>query len=479
MNTHLRRVVPCAIPFLFLVVPCLALQSAKPAIPSALEQLSDSLQAVVRKVSPSIVKIEVSGYTRSEQDEDSPRSQRGSHILTRTHSIGSGVILDSDGYIITNAHVLEGARRVRVTLDEKLRKSYPQSVGNRASITFEAKIIGSFEEADLAVVKIDARGLPSIRIAESDIIQPGQLVFALGSPEGFKNSVSIGVVSAVGRISESDGGATYIQTDATISAGSSGGALVDMKGDLIGITSFMITEGGGSEGLGFALPSKLVYSVFQALKNTGHVEYGDVGIRVQNVTPELAAGLQLAQEWGIIVSDLDPGSLAATAGVQVQDIILTLDGSAISSSPQFVAALYHKKPGDHVRLGLLRGQRQFSVDVRVFEHEHASEKSPETANLDRGLVAKLGVLCAQVSGDDHLTHPTLRSDSGVMVVARLANSDTKNELASGDVIQSVNGTKVTNVDTLRALIDKLDPGSAAVLRIERRKQFKYIAIEID
>jgi hypothetical protein len=117
----------------------------------------------------------------------------------------------------------------------------------------------------------------------------------------------------------------------------------------------------------------------------------------------------------------------------VQDIILTLDSSAISGSPQFVAALYHKKPGDRVRLGLLQGQRQFSVDVRVFEHEHASEKSSETANLDLRLVAKLGVLCAQVSGDNHLTRPTLRSDSGVMVVARFANSDTKNELASADV----------------------------------------------
>ena len=463
-------------------MPCGAQQPAEHATRSALEQLSDSLQAVVKKASPSIVEIQVWGYTRSEQeqegDEDSPRTQRGSHILTRTHSIGSGVILDSDGYIVTNAHVLEGARRVRVTLDEKLRTARAPKSGKRSGTTFDAKIVGSFEEVDLAVIKIEAQGLPTIPIAESDSIQPGQLVFALGSPEGFRNSVSIGVVSAVGRVSETDSAATYIQTDAAINAGSSGGALVDMKGNLIGITSFMITEGGGSEGLGFALPSTLVYSIFQALKNTGHVDYGEVGIRVQNVTPELAAGLQLAQDWGVIISDVDPGTSAASAGVQAQDIILTLDNSSISSSPQFVAALYHKKPGDHVTLSLLRGQRQFSIDMPVLERDRFSAKLLDRDSVNGALVPRLGVLCARVTEGDH-PHPVFRSHSGVTVVARLANSDTKNDLTSGDVIESVNGMKAIDVDTLRALIDKLDPGSTVVLRIERRKQFKYLTIEIE
>ena len=481
MNTWLRRTLSLGIPFLFCITPCRAEQTAEQGVQSALEQLSDSLQAVVKRASPSIVEIQVSGYTRSEPegDDESPRNQRGSHTLTRTNSIGSGVILDSDGYIVTNAHVLEGARRVRVTLDEKLRRSRAQWGGRGASTTLDAKIIGTFEEVDLAVVKIDAHGLPIIPIAESDTIEPGQLVFALGSPEGFRNSVSIGVVSAVGRVSESDDAATYIQTDAALNAGSSGGALVDMKGNLVGITTFMITEGGGSEGLGFALPGKLVYSVFQALKNIGHVDYGDVGIRVQNITPDLAAGLQLAQDWGILVSDVDPRSSAATAGVQAQDIILTLDGEAISNSPQLAASLYHKHSGDHVTLGLLRATRQFSVALRVSSHEHAPEKFLDSANLNRGLVARLGVLCVPLSESDQRTQSALRSEFGVMVAARLAGSDNKTELTSGDVIQSVNGTKVANVDALRAVVDTLKSGSPVVLRIERRRQFKYIALEID
>ena len=480
-----RRTLRALLPGIVLLTvnPCGAQQAGEHSVASPLEQLSGCLQAVVQKASPSIVEIEVLGYTRSERDEedgeDSPRAQHGSHILTKTHSIGSGVILDPDGYIITNAHVLEGARRVRVTLDEKVRSSHAQLVGSRVRTSFDAKIIGSFEEVDLAVVKIDAHNLPTIPIAESESIQPGQLVFALGNPEGFTNSVSIGVVSAIGRVSETNDAATYIQTDAAINAGSSGGALVDVKGNLIGITSFMITEGGGSEGLGFALPSRLVYSVFQALKNTGHVDHGDVGIRVQNVTPELAAGLQLTHDWGIIVSDVDPGSSAASAGVQVQDIILTLDGSSISSSPQFEAALYHKKPGDHVTLSLLRGQRRFSVDMPVLERDHFSEKPLERDSVDGTLVPRLGILCARVSEGDHPIHPVFRSHSGVTVVAQFANSDTKNDLASGDIIQSVNGTEVIDVDTLRALTDKLDPGSTVVLRIERQKHFKYLTIEIE
>jgi serine protease Do len=218
----------------------------------------------------------------------------------------------------------------------------------------------------------------------------------------------MGIVSAVGRVNEDNGAATYIQTDAAINAGSSGGALVDMQGNLVGITSFMMTEGGGSEDLGFALPAKLVYSVFEALKKNGEVKYGDVGIRAQNITPVFAAGLQLSQEWGIVVSDVDPGSSAADAGVQDQDIIESLDGEPLSSSPQFVAALYNKKPRDHVRLSILRGARRLSVDLVVRDYHRASDDSLETANLDGGVVSKLGVVCVPLSKEDLTSNPPVR-----------------------------------------------------------------------
>jgi serine protease Do len=470
------------IAIVLLVAPCFGQHSSENSLQNPLEQLSVALQRVVAKTSPAIVELEVTGYSQSgdrDDDEEVARGRGRTEVLTKTHKLGSGVILDSKGYIITNAHVLEGARRVQVALDESLRKWPGRSAAGRKSLSFDAKIIGTFEEADLALVKIDATGLPTIPVADSDNLQPGQVVFTVGNPEGLRNSVSMGVISAVGRVSDQSSGATYIQTDAAINSGSSGGALVDLDGKLVGITTFIVTEGGGSEGLGFALPSKLVYSVFQNLKDTGHVHYGDIGIRVQNVTAALAGGLQLPQEWGIIVSDVASGSPAEKAGVQVQDIILSLDGNSLSSSPQFVAAFYNKKQGDRAQLELVRGPHRFVVEVPVLDHEVEPEKSADSGRLESGLVPKLGVMCVPLSQADLHSVPALRSDSGLMVVAKLASGEDKADLISGDVVRSVNGGTVTSVNALRSIIDKLAPGDSAVLQIERRGQFRYITIEIN
>jgi len=442
-----------------------------------LAQLSEALQRVITRVTPAIVTVEVAGYARSDDDsDDSDPAQHDNYKVSKAHCLGSGVILDANGYIITNAHVVDGARRLRVTLDEKLRRSHAHVVGGLTSVVFEARIIGVFVEADLALVKIDATGLPTVPIANSDTLQPGQLVFAVGSPEGFKNSVSMGVISAVGRDSESEGGANFIQTDAALSSGSSGGALVDTNGDLVGITTFRVTEGGGNEGLGFALPSKLVQSIFQDLKNTGHVAYGGIGVTVQNVTPTLARGLRISQDWGTIVSDVAPGSSAENAGVHVQDLILTLDGHPIASVPQFMASFYGKRGGNHVQLELIRGPQHLSLRVPVVEYP---EKPPDAAAVERGILVKLGVVCAPFEHQDSSLVTRLRSTSGVMVVAKLAGNDVKTDLMSGDVIRSVNGTAVTSVEALRSMMDKLSPGDSAVLQIERRQQFQYVPFDID
>jgi serine protease Do len=442
-----------------------------------LAELSEALQRVITRVTPAIVTVEVAGYIRSHDDnDDSDPVQRDNSKVSKAHSLGSGVILDANGYIITNAHVVDGARRLRITLDEKLRRSHAHAVGGLTSVAFEGHIIGIFEEADLALVKIDATGLPTVPIASSETLQPGQLVFAVGSPEGLKNSVSMGVVSAVGRDSESDGGANFIQTDAALNAGSSGGALVDSNGDLVGITTFIVTEGGGNEGLGFALPSKLVQSIFQDLKNTGHVAYGGIGIKVQNVTPTLARGLRISQDWGTIVSDVVPGSSAENAGVQVQDLILTLDGHPIATVPQFRASFYGKRAGDHVQLELLRGPRRLSLSVPVVEYP---DKPPGTAGVEQGVIVKLGVVCVPLNHQAASEATRLRSTSGVMVVAKLAGNDVKTDLMSGDVIRSVNGIAVTSVEALRSMADSLAPGDSAVLQIERRRQFQYLPIDID
>jgi serine protease Do len=447
---------------------------------NVMTQLSQSFQRVVTKVAAATVTLDVVAYVRPEDDdENSSSTQHDRQQLSKAHTIGSGVIVDTNGYIVTNAHVVEGARIVRVTLDEMLRSSHAHMAGELTSITFDARVVGVFEEADLALVKIDEAGLPTIPFANSDAVQAGQLVFAVGSPEGFKNSVSMGVVSAVGRYSESNEGSSFIQTDVAISHGSSGGALVDSNGDLVGIICFMVTVHDANQRLGFALPSKLVRSVLEELKTSGHVTYGDIGFKVQNVTPILARGLRLSQEWGMIVSDVSPGSSAEKAGLEVQDLILAMDGQPLATVPQFIASLYGRPLGSRVHLDLLRGSRHLALTVSVAERLPEAETLPDPAGLERGLIAKLGVVCTPLDQHRSTSRSRLRSSSGVLVIARLSGTDIDAELRSGDVIRSLNGAAVTSVEGLRYAIDKLDPGASAVLQIERQHRFEYVPIEID
>jgi len=464
----------------FLLLACCAAQPSGVQEHDALTQLSQAFQRVVAKVEPATVTLDVVAYVRPEEDEvESSFAQHAPQRLTKAHTIGSGVIVDPNGYIITNAHVVEGARVLRVTLDEMLRSSHAHLTGELASLTFEARLVGVFEEADLALVKIDAAGLPALSFANSDTVRAGQLVFAVGSPEGYKNSVSMGVVSGVGRSSDSDEGGSFIQTDAAINHGSSGGALVDTNGDLVGIVCFMVTDHGAGQRLGFALPSKLVRSVFEELKTSGHVTYGETGVKVQNVTPMLARGLHIPQEWGVIVSDVSPGSSAEKVGLEVQDLILAIDGQPLATVPQFITSLYGRRAGDHVRLELLRGSRHLALTVSVVERLPGSEKIPDPNGLERGLVARLGVLCAPLDQHPSSSGTERRSASGVVVVAKLSGTGIDAELRSGDIIRSLNGTAVTSVESLRSQIDKLSPGSSAVLQIERQRQFEYMPLEIN
>jgi serine protease Do len=313
----------------------------------------------------------------------------------------------------------------------------------------------------------------------SDTVQPGQLVLAIGSPEGLKNSVSIGVVSAVGRDSGTDESATFIQTDAALNPGSSGGALVDTNGVLVGINSFVIADSHGSnQRLGFALPSNLVRAVFEELKNTGYVTYGDLGIKVQNVTSALARGLHILQDSGVIVSDVYPGSPAELGGVEVQDVILSIDGHSLTVVPQLAMSLYGRRIGDLLRLDLLRGSRHLTRVVKIGERSPDPDKLPDSAVVDAGLVPRLGIVCSTLD-QSPASAENVRSTTGLLVIAKLSDSISDNELVSGDVIRSINGTEVRSVEDFRVELERLRPGDIAVLHIERRRQFEYLPIEID
>lgn len=463
----------------FLVFGSCVAHCVKSGEADSLTSLSQSLEKVISKVRPAVVTIEVAAYVHPDDDDGRSANPHDRQHLTRSHAIGSGVIVDDRGYIVTNAHVVEGATALRVSLDETLRSSRATETLNLGSLTFDGRVVGVFEQADLAVVKIDAPKLPTIRFGNSDAVRPGQLVFAVGSPEGLKNSVSVGVVSGVERDSGTDEGATFIQTDVALNPGSSGGALVDTNGELIGINSFVMTDGHGSnQRLGFALPSKLVRSVFEELKNNGRVAYGDIGIRVQTVTPILAHGLPISQDWGIIVSDVIPGSTAEAAGIEIQDLILAVDGQPLTLVPQLAVLLYGKHIGDRLQLDLLRGSQHLSRIVMIAERAPAPDSSPPSDVLARGLIAKLGIICSAITQLESANRK-LRSAVGLLVIAKLNEGDIDNDLLSGDVIRSINGLAITNIEDLRSELEHLRPGNSAVLHIERQHHFEYLALEID
>ena len=465
------RLTRLALLALWCIEPLAAQQTADSSSHDPLEELNRSIQRVVAKVSPATVQIEVVGYSPHGDEE-----KADNRLLAKTESEGSGVIIAADGYIITNAHVVEGARRIHVILDEKARSSeLPDAVS-----IFDASVIGIFEEADLALLKVNAKDLPTLRIAPADAIHAGQMVFAIGSPEGLQNSVSIGVISSVARQDQPDAPIAYIQTDAAIHPGSSGGALVDIHGDLVGITSFVITENGSDEGtLGFAIPGDLVSLIYQQLRTSGHVRVGEIGLKVQEINPIIAAGLGLSRKSGLIVSDVSPGSAAELAGVQVEDTLLSLDGNLLRSRSQFATSFYTKHAGDKVRLELIRGKRPITITVDVIDSDSDVSDPVDGLDANSSVISRLGIACVSFPSRPHAAGSDPRSEGGIRVAAKLAHTDARTGLAVGDLIRSLNSTKVGTVDELRTRIENFKSGDPVVLQVERHGRLKFVAFEID
>ncbi len=440
--------------------------------------MDTALEELSAKASPAVVHIEVSSYgTSSDEDED---DEIKNQTLAKRRGSGSGVIVDPDGYIITALHVVKGARRIRVELDSGVGADAPNGQrfkGNTRS-SFEASIVGVFRAADIAVLKIKGQDLPTITFSESASLKQGQLVAALGSPEGLRNSLSLGVVSSVTRQIEPDDPLVYIQTDVALASGSSGGPLVDIHGGMVGINVFSITEGGKEEGLGFAVPSAMVRFVYDQIRQYGCVPRAYLGADVQGITPILASALRLPTESGVIVASVAPGSPAAKTALQAGDVLVSLNATPLQTVPQLMWLLLHKQSGDHIRLEVARKATKMVFDVPLVSEPPHSEDSIATIDVEENLVAKLGIVgFARKHGPTE--PPSTVSRSGVLVVARLRGSDTQAELATGDMIRSVNSVPITSVAQLRATIGGFKPGDAIALQVERKGKLMYVAFEMD
>jgi serine protease Do len=462
-----------AVALVILTVAAGAAQAqTKATVAIAAEELSRSTEAVARLASPAVVQIFTTSYVPAEGVVRS-----AADLITTRRASGSGVIVDPEGYIITNAHVVAAAQRLSVDIPLPVAGGSMLSARSR---TVMATIVGIDLETDLAVIKVDERHLATLPFADSDDLRPGQLVLAFGSPLGLDNSVSLGVVSAIARQLEPESPMIYVQTDTSINPGSSGGPLVDLRGRIVGINTLIVSHAGGSEGLGFSAPSNIVRTVYGQIRQSGRVRRGDIGVRVQTVTPILAQGLRLPRERGVVLADVIPDSPADHAGLRAGDMVLSLDAKPMDNGRQFQVGLYRHVVGDVVTLDILRDGRTDRCSVAVAERRDLSGLS-DAADAREHMVARLGILGLTVTGEIRQILPTLRVETGVVVASTVAGAIDARDggFAPGDVIYAINRAPVSGLGELRNVVDKLRTGDPVVVQLLRRGEFMYLAFALE
>jgi serine protease Do len=433
-----------------------------------------SYAPIVKKAAPSVVTIYSTRTVRAHPSwwnplEDPFRQFFGGENPERStrrprsqqqQGLGSGVIVSPDGYILTANHVIDGADAdgVKVTLAH----------GGR---TFTAKVVGTDSRTDVAVLKVDATDLPAITIADSDQLEVGDVVLAIGNPFDVGQTVTKGIVSATGRTSlrvfGSEGYENFIQTDAAINPGNSGGALVDAHGRLIGINSLIFSRSGGFQGVGFAVPSNLARSVLERLVQFGKVTRGYMGVMLQGITPDLAEEFNLPDNNGAMVTQVNPDTPAAKAGLRRGDVIRELDGRKVSSSAQLRLAVSENAPGKTVSLTVLQAEagkkpteRKFTVTLGELPDqvnaENGSTRNPAVDNeSDSDQDALDGVEVGDLSPNLRRDYEIPRSVRGALVTNVDEDSNSaKAGLRPGDVIQEINHEPVRNADDAVALSKK-------------------------
>jgi serine protease Do len=451
----------------------LLLASAPPLFSQAktavsLTELSTAFETLAQRVRPSVVQIFATGYASAEEGESSNTSS----LLSKQRSTGSGVILSEDGLILTNNHVVRNALKIEVKLhNENPGKRMPDS-------TVIAKLIGVDREADLAVIKIERTGLPKLALGDSSKLRQGQLVMAFGNPLGLEGSVSMGIVSSTARQLKLDDPMTYVQTDAPINPGNSGGPLVDSEGQVVGINTFILTQSGGSEGIGFAVPSNLARSSYAQIIKDGHVHRGQIGIVAQTITPALAKGLALTQDWGVIAADVTPGGPADKAGVKPGDIIVTVAGREMEDGRQLENLVYQQSLSAIVDVTVNRDGTKLNFSMPVIERDDDPQRFADMVNPQKNLIRRLGILAIEITEKLSDLLPDLRHDYGVVVAARAADAPGA-VLEPGDVIYEINKTPAVSIAALRAALDAIKAGDPLVLHIQRGTKLKYVAIDLE
>jgi serine protease Do len=443
----------------------------------------EGLDAVVAKVLPAVVRVEVSGFG---QPEGSSR-RRNSNVIARQRVLGSGVIVDPDGYIMTNAHVVVGAQRVQVTITPTATNiSAVGSNLNSQQRVYDAKIVGSDRPLDLALLKIEEKGLPFIPLREQYSLQLGQTVLAIGSPEGLDHTVTRGIVSAVERQVDPDQPTVHVQTDAPINPGSSGGALIDREGNLIGLNAFTISDDEGSAGLGFAIPEPVIRFAYREFRDHGRLRRSTIGAHAQTITPDFAAGLKLPRNYGVVISDVMLGGPADKAGIKPRDVIIKVDDRSIDSLPKFSTALFLHNPDRPFEVEIMRGSDLLKLTVVPAATKGIDIMAEGSGHMvDRvdpvnDVVSPMGIFVLEVADKIGQGLPEIRSTYGLVVAAKVDYTPKLDaDLEVGDVIRSINRVTLNHAEDLRAELARYRPGDPIVLEIEHNRVFQFIAFEME
>ncbi|MDP2752834.1 MAG: DegQ family serine endoprotease [Nitrospirota bacterium] len=449
--------------------------TASPNVPRQIMETSRAFSEIVSAVSPSVVNISTTKVVKRNtgpffedpfSDLFSPFHDFGTPKKWKERSLGSGVIVSSDGYIITNNHVVEKADEIKVTLLDRR--------------TLKGSIVGADPKTDIAIIKIDASNLQTLSWGDSDKLQVGEFVLAIGSPYGLSNTVTMGIISAVGRANV--GIADYedfIQTDAAINPGNSGGPLVNIKGELIGINTAIFSRTGGYQGIGFAVPSNMVRLVMDQLVQKGKVTRGWIGVTIQELTPELAQEFGLKKSKGALVSDVMKDSPAARAGILRGDILLEFNGKEVKDVSSLRNMVAQSKAGSGITLKILRAGKEFTIKVAIVElPREVAEVVPDRSPNDQEARVLTGLTVMDLSKEIVRQLGFNKNEKGVVVVRVEPGSPADEaEIKKGDIIKEINKKEIDNLEDFNRIATNIKRNESALLFINRGGKKFYVILK--
>jgi serine protease Do len=461
-----------AAPAPYAATPAVVAPGPAPAVPAG---FVPNFPAITQQYGPAVVNISVSGMRKETGDEEDGAAfngdpfeffrhfQQGPHGQMQprevpVHGLGSGFIVSPDGVILTNAHVVKDANEVTVKLTD--RREY------------RAKVLGADPKTDIAVIKINASHLPVVKIGDAKALQPGEWVAAIGSPFGFENTVTVGVVSAKGRSLPDDSTVPFIQTDVAVNPGNSGGPLFNGRGEVVGINSQIYSRSGGYQGVSFAIPIDVATRIKDQIVATGKVEHAKLGVSVQEVNQALADSFRLDSPQGALVANVEKGSPAAKAGLKTGDVIRSVDGQPIVASGDLPAIIGMDKPGQRVQLEVWRQGGKVNLTAQLGNVSDKVAKADTSGDQAAG-GGKLGLALRPLQpGEARQAGIT----GGGLVVEDVSGPAESAGVQPGDVVLAVNGTPAKSIDQVRAVVAKADKSIALLIQRGGDKIFVPIRI---